>query len=65
MTRQFEKDKYLFRYVIESGYYHLEILEDNKTYLGFSWDLKSKTQYFVFNVNHALRECRLVVIVPN
>jgi hypothetical protein len=36
----FEKGDLPFTYDLRSAYHHLEIFEDHKTYLGFSWYYK-------------------------
>jgi len=33
----FEKDDYLIKFDLKSGYHHLDIFEVHQTYLGFSW----------------------------
>ena len=47
----FEKGDLLFTYDLKSAYHHLEIFEDHKTYLGFSWYYKrgNTIKYYVFN----------------
>ncbi|VDH99277.1 Hypothetical predicted protein [Mytilus galloprovincialis] len=46
----FEKGDYLFRYDLKSAYHHIEIREEHKQYLGFSWIIDGVANYFVFNV---------------
>ncbi|VDI71134.1 Hypothetical predicted protein [Mytilus galloprovincialis] len=51
-SHMFEKGDYLFTYDLRSAYHHIEIFEDHKTYLGFSWfhEHEKVTKYYVFNV---------------
>ena len=42
----FDKDCYLYKYDLKSGYHHLDINDKFKTYLGFCWNEK----YSVFSV---------------
>ena len=51
-SHMFEKGDLLFTYDLRSAYHHLEIFEDHKTYLGFSWfhEQDDVTRYYVFNV---------------
>ena len=37
---------YLFKF--DFGYHHIGIFDSHQTYLGFSWDIKGATEYFVF-----------------
>ena len=41
----FDKDCYLYKYDLKSGYHHLDIDDQFKTYLGFGWNEK----YYVFS----------------
>jgi len=40
----------LFRYDLKGAYHHIEIFQEHRQYLGFSWVYKGKSRYFVFNV---------------
>jgi len=44
------KEDYLFKLDLKSGYHHLDIFEPHQTYLGFSWELSGKQSYLVFKV---------------
>ena len=46
----FHKGDFLFTFDLQSAYHHLEIADDYKEYLGFSWELNSRKKWFVFNV---------------
>ena len=41
---------YLFKFDLKYGYHHINIFNSHQTYLGFSWDIKGATKYFVFTV---------------
>ena len=41
---------YLFKFDLKNGYHHIDIFDSHQTYLGFSWDIKGATKYFVFTV---------------
>ena len=49
-TLMFEKDDYLIKFDLKSGYHHLDIFEAHQTYLGFSWPVNRIPRYFVFTV---------------
>ena len=40
----------LFKFDLKNGYHHIDIFDSHQTYLGFSWDIKGATKYFVFTV---------------
>ena len=46
----FNRDDYLFKFDLKSGYHHLDIFEPHQNYLGFAWELDGKQSYFVFTV---------------
>ena len=46
----FQKGDFLFTFDLKSAYHHIEIFEDHKTYLGFSWVGDGLTRYYQFNV---------------
>ena len=46
----FHKGDFLFTFDLQSAYHHLEIADDYKEYLGFSWELNGRKKWFVFNV---------------
>ncbi|XP_062603797.1 uncharacterized protein LOC134265592 [Saccostrea cucullata] len=41
---------FMFTFDLKSAYHHLEICEEHRQYLGFSWKENGKVSYFVFNV---------------
>ena len=41
---------YLFKFDLKNGYHHIDIFDSHQTYLGFYWDIKGATKYFVFTV---------------
>ena len=41
---------YLLKFDLKNGYHHIDIFDSHQTYLGFSWDIKGTTEYFVFTV---------------
>ena len=49
-TLLFEKEDFLFKFDLKSGYHHLSIFEEHQKYLGFGWELEGVLQYFVFTV---------------
>ena len=49
-TLMFEKDDYLIKFDLKSGYHHLDIFGAHQTYLGFSWPVNRIPRYFVFTV---------------
>ncbi|MEW8545049.1 MAG: reverse transcriptase domain-containing protein [Candidatus Thiodiazotropha sp.] len=46
----FEKGAYLFTFDLKGAYHHIPILEENRTYLGFSWTVNKVTKFYIFNV---------------
>jgi hypothetical protein len=46
----FAKGDHLFRYDLKGAYHHIEILEEHRKLLGFSWNFEINKKYFVFNV---------------
>lgn len=47
----FAKRDHLFRYDLKGTYYYIEILEEHRKFLGFSWNFENNEKYFVFNVH--------------
>ena len=45
-----QKDDFLFKFDLNSGYYHVDIHEHHQKYLGFAWEAEGKVSYFVFAV---------------
>ena len=46
----FAKGDHLFKYDLKEAYHHIEILEEHRKFLGFSWNFENNGKYFVFNV---------------
>ena len=46
----FDVDEYLFKFDLKSGYHHVDIHPDYHTYLGFQWETKGVTGFYVFIV---------------
>ena len=46
----FEKDKFLFKFDLKSGYHHVDIYPEHQKYLGFKWDSNGHVNYYVFTV---------------
>jgi len=46
----FRKNDYLFGYDLKSAYHHIEIFQEHRQYLGFSWAFDGVPRFFVFNV---------------
>lgn len=46
----FKKGFYVFGFDLKSAYHHIEIFEEHRKYLGFSWIFGAKRRYFIFNV---------------
>ena len=46
----FEREDFLIKFDLKSGYHHLDIFEAHQTYLGFSWTIDRSPRYFVFAV---------------
>lgn len=41
---------FMFTFDLKSVYHHIEIYEEHRQYLGFSWEENGKISYFVYNV---------------
>ena len=39
-AQYFQKDSYLYKFDLKSGYFHIDICPSHMTYLGFSWNSK-------------------------
>ena len=48
--QMFVTGDYLFTFDLKSAYHHIEIFEQHRPYLGFSWDKGGGTHYYQFNV---------------
>ena len=46
----FEREEYMFKFDLKSGYHHVDVHPEHQQYLGFSWDTSGISQYFVFAV---------------
>ena len=46
----FEKDEFLFKFDLKSGYHHVDIYPEHQKYLGFKWDNNGNVNYYVFTV---------------
>ena len=46
----FERDEYMFKFDLKSGYHHVNIYPEHQRYLGFRWDIKGAPQFYVFTV---------------
>ena len=44
------KNDFLFKFDLKSGYHHLDIFEPHQSYLGFTWEWNNTQSYFVFTV---------------
>ena len=44
------KKKFLFKFHPKNGYDHIDVNENFRTYLGFSWKIYGKVWHFVFTV---------------
>ena len=50
-TQIFDKDYYLFKFDLKSGYHHIQIFPEHHKYLAFAWDFGTgKFRYFQFCV---------------
>ena len=49
-SQYLDQNSYMFSFDLTSGYHHIEIHENYRKYLGFSWDFDGTTRYFFFNV---------------
>jgi hypothetical protein len=45
----FEENSFLFTFDLKGAYHHIDIFEEHRTYLGFSFTKNSTTKYYVFN----------------
>ena len=45
----FEENSFLFTFDLKGAYHHIDIFEEHRTYLGFSFATTSTTKYYVFN----------------
>jgi hypothetical protein len=50
VARQLFNFIFKFRYDLKGAYHHIEICQEHRKYLDFSWVYKGKSIYFVFNV---------------
>ena len=46
----FERNEYMFKFDLKSGYYHVDIHCEHQKYLGFRWDTEGCPQFYVFTV---------------
>ena len=46
----FQLGDYFFKFDIESGYHHTDVLPEHQKYLGFKWEIEGEWRYFVFTV---------------
>ena len=46
----FQSGYFFFTFDLISGYHHVEIFQDHRQYLGFSWNFGSVAKHFVFTV---------------
>jgi len=44
------KNDFLLKFDLKSGYHHLDIYEPHQSYLGFAWEWNNAQSYFVFTV---------------
>jgi hypothetical protein len=49
-TQLVQPSQFLFTFDIKSAYHHVEIFEEHRQFLGFSWVLDNQQRFFVFNV---------------
>ena len=42
--------KYMYKFDLKNGYFHLDIHSDHQKFLGFSWKFENKTRFFKFTV---------------
>lgn len=45
-----QKGDFIFTFDLKSAYHHIEIFNDHRKFLGFSWEIDGRNQYYVFNV---------------
>lgn len=43
-------DHFMFKFDLKSGYHHIDILQEDQTFLGFSWLVNGVRTLFVFTV---------------
>ena len=46
----FERDEYVFKFDLKSGYHHVDIHCEHQKFLGFRWDTRGCPQFYVFTV---------------
>ena len=46
----FEKGEYMFKFDLKPGYHHVDVHPNYHKFLGFQWEIKGVTNYFVFAV---------------
>ena len=46
----FQQGDWAFFFDLKSGYHHIDIHEDSRTILGFSWGYKDQKRYLFFRV---------------
>jgi len=46
----FEKDEFMFKFDLKSGYHHVDVHPDHHKFLGFQWEIEGITSYSVFAV---------------
>ena len=44
----FEKNDYLIKFDLKSGYHHIDVHAEHQKYLGFQWDTGTTINYHVF-----------------
>ena len=48
-TQLFDRNYYLFKFDLQSGYHHIEIFPDHRKFLAFAWDFgNGVSRYFQF-----------------
>lgn len=50
VSELYEKNDYIITFDLKSGYHHVPINKEFRTFLGFSWKIGGVEKYFVFNV---------------
>lgn len=45
-----KKEISIFTFDLKSAYHHIEIFNEHREFLLFSWEMDEKTHYYVFNV---------------
>ena len=46
----FERNEYMFKFDLKSGYHHVDIYLEHQRYLGFRWDAEGSPRFYVFTV---------------